>query len=208
MTSIRALAIVGAVAALAAADAQAQVEFEVTPVAGGTFFLADPPDAFALHSTQGQPVTVVQNGTFADAWTVGLNAGIRVNERFGVEAMFTWLPTELTGTGGLAQGESLNAYMYGITGLFYLPVGGRVTPFVGLGFGAETFDYDAVNLETHTDLMGNAVLGLYVGLREGLGVRIEARDCIARFDSGLDGVDDSWENDLMTMVGLSIRLPS
>jgi hypothetical protein len=56
--------------------------------------------------------------------------------------------------------------------------------------------------------MGNAVLGLYVQIREGLGLRIEARDCIARFESGVNAVNDTWENDLMTLVGLSFRLPT
>ena len=204
MKTHRMLAMVGAVAALAAAEAQAQVELEITPVGGGTFFLADPPEQFALH---GQPGVIVQDGAFDDAWTVGLNAGVRLNERWGIEGMFTWSATELSGF-GLAQKEGVNVYMYGITGLYYLPVSARVTPFVGLGFGAETFDYDLSAFDSHTDLMGNAVLGLYVHLREGVGVRVEARDCIARFDSGVNGIDNSWENDLMTMVGLSFRLPS
>jgi opacity protein-like surface antigen len=202
------LAIVGAVAAVAAADVQAQVQFEVTPVGGGTFFLADPPERFALGRTQGQPATIIQNGAFADAWTLGLNAGVRLNERWGFEGMFTWLPTELSATSGLAQTEKVNGYMYGITALYYLPVEARVTPFLGLGFGAETFDYETSSFETETELMGNAVLGLYVQLREGLGVRLEARDCIAHFNSGIDGVKHGWENDLMTTVGLSFRVPS
>ena len=204
MKIIRSLALVGAVAALAAADAQAQVEFEITPVGGGTFFLADPPEQFALGRTQGVP-TIVQDASFDDAWTAGLNAGVRLNQRWGIEGMFTWSATELIGIG---INEGLNSYMYGLTGLYYVPVSTRVTPFVGLGVGAETFDYDLSTIETHTDLMGNAVLGLYVHLREGVGLRIEARDCIARFDSGVGGVDNSWENDLMTLVGLSFRLPS
>jgi hypothetical protein len=204
MRIVRLLALVGAVATVAAADAQAQVEFEITPVGGGTFFLADPPNQFALGRTQGQPSSIVHNGSFADAWTVGLNAGVRVNERWGIEGMFTWSDTELSGIGFK---EGLNSYMYGLTGLYYLPVSARVTPFLGLGFGAQTYDYDLSTIERHTHLMGNAVLGLYVQIREGLGLRIEARDCIARFESGVNAVNDSWENDLMTLVGLSFRLP-
>ena len=205
MSITRMLALAGAVALLASAEAQAQVQFEVTPVGGGTFFLADPPERFLLGRTHGQPSSIVQNASFDDAWTAGLNAGVRLNERWGIEGMFTWSASQLSGIG---VAEDVNAYMYGLTGLYYLPLSARVTPFVGLGFGAETFDYDLSTIETHTDLMGNAVLGLYIHLREGVGVRIEARDCIARFDSGVSGVGNSWENDLMTLVGLSFRLPS
>lgn len=202
----RLLAALGVVAMVAAAEAQAQVVFEVTPFTGGTFFLADPPNRFALGKRVGAP-TVVQGGEFDDAWTVGLNTGIRINEMWAIEGMFSWLPTKLSATSGLTNAADVNAYMYGITGLFYLPIESRVKPFVGLGFGAETFDYDIPDVETDTELMGNVLAGLFVELNDRLGLRLEARDCFARFDPDVSGVDHKWENDLMTTVGLSVRFP-
>lgn len=206
MKGIRLLALLGALGMTAVADAQAQVQFEVTPVAGGTFFLADPPDRFALDRTSG-PATIIQNGAFDDAWTLGINAGVRLNERWGIEGMFTWLPTKLGATSGLASKADVNGYMYGITGLYYIPLHARFMPFVGLGVGGETFDYDNATIETETELQGNGVIGLYVPLYEMVGLRLEVRDCIARFDSGVSNVDNAWENDLMTTVGISFRFP-
>jgi len=206
MKRIRVLALLGAVAMTAVGEAQAQVQFEVTPVAGGTFFLADPPNQFRLGRTAG-PATIVQNGEFEDAWTLGINAGVRLNERWGIEGMFSWLPTKLAATSGLANEADVNGYMYGVTGLYYIPLHERFMPFVGLGVGGETFDYDNATIETESELMGNAVVGLYVPLYESMGLRLEVRDCIARFKSGVAGVGNSWENDLMTTAGISFRFP-
>jgi hypothetical protein len=55
--------------------------------------------------------------------------------------------------------------------------------------------------------MGNVVGGLFLPLTEGVGMRFEARDCFARFDSGVASIKDTWENDLMLTVGFSFRTP-
>lgn len=207
MKSLRVLALGGALLALTATDMQAQIQYEITPFGGGTFFLADPPNQFALRRGTGTP-TVVSNASFDHAWTVGANAGVRFNDRWAVEALFSWIPTQIQAGGGLTAAEDVNAYMYGLTGLYYLPIGQVVKPFLGLGVGAETFDYSIAGVKTETELMGNVVGGLYFALTDRVGVRVEARDCIARFKSGLSGVNNGWENDLMTTVGLSFRFPT
>ncbi len=197
------LAITGVAFVALASELQAQLHFEVAPFAGGTVFLADPPSSFHLHRQGGEPITVV-DGSFDNALTLGVNAGFRVNDRWAIEALFSWIPTKLVSP---TRTEDVDAYMYGITGLFYIPVSGRFHPFVGAGIGAETMNYAASRVETHTELMGNVVGGLYVAVTEMTGLRFEARDCFARFDSGMPSVDDAWENDLMLTLGLSFRTP-
>ncbi len=125
-------------------------------------FLADPPSSFHLHRQGGEPITVV-DGSFDNALTLGVNAGFRVNDRWAIEALFSWIPTKLVSP---TRTEDVDAYMYGITGLFYIPVSGRFHPFVGAGIGAETMNYAASRVETHTELMGNVVGGLYVAVTE------------------------------------------
>lgn len=207
MKALRLLALGGALLALTATDAQAQIQYEITPFGGGTFFLANPPDQFALRKGAGVP-SVLKNASFDHAWTLGANASLRFNQRWAVEAMFSWIPTQIQATSGLTGQEDVNAYMYGLTGLYYFPIGQVVKPFFGLGVGAETFDYSIVGVKTETEFMGNVVGGLYFALTDQFGVRVEARDCIARFKSGLSGVNNGWENDLMTTVGLSFRFPA
>jgi outer membrane protein W len=196
-----------ALAALAlSTEAWAQVDLEITPFGGGTLFLADLPSEYALH-TGGTSDRIITDGAYDNAWTLGLNAGFRFNEKWAIEGMFSWIPTRLTAASGLPGSEDVNAYMYGLTGLFYIPIGGIVQPFVGLGAGAETFDYRRSGWESHTDFMGNVVGGLYVALTDVTGLRLEARDCFARMGSGVDGIDDAWENDLMLTLGVSFRTP-
>ncbi|MDH3222275.1 MAG: porin family protein [Gemmatimonadota bacterium] len=204
MKTLRVALIAGALAALSAPTLVAQVELEVTPFAGGTVFLADPPNQFQLGRTQGSPLTV-QGGSFDDAWTLGVNAGVRFAETWAVEGMFSWIPTSLNARSGLLGKEDINGYMYGVTLLYYVPVDWPVTPFLGLGVGGETFDYDTPGLKTENEYMGNVVGGLFLPVTDVFGVRFEARDCFARFDSGIATVDDAWENDLMLSVGFSFR---
>jgi opacity protein-like surface antigen len=197
--------VIAALAGIAvASEVQAQVDFEITPFGGGTLFLADPPNQFMLHRGQGSPVTI-RDGAFDDAWTLGVNAGFRINERWGIEGMFSWLPTSLTSGSGAAQ--DVDGYMYGLTGLFYVPIEGRVKPFLGVGVGGETFNYASPDIDSHTDWMGNVVGGLYLGITDMTGLRLEARDCFARFDSGVPNVSNAWENDLMLTLGVSFRSP-
>lgn len=197
------LAIAGVAFVALASELQAQVDFEVAPFAGGTLFLADPPSYFHLHRQGQEPITVV-DGAFDDTWTLGVNAGFRLNDMWAIEALFSWMPTKLVSP---TRTEDLDAYMYGVTGLFYIPVSGRFRPFVGAGIGAETMNYASPRVETHTELMGNVLGGLYVAVTEMTGLRFEARDCFARFDSGMPNVDDAWENDLMLTFGVSFRTP-
>ncbi|MEZ4417730.1 MAG: outer membrane beta-barrel protein [Gemmatimonadota bacterium] len=204
MKILRLFTLAAVVAGVMALPAGAQVEFEVTPFAGGTFYLADLPNQFSLHRGSASDL-IVHDGKFGDAWTLGLNAGFRIREAWALEGMFAWLPTNLSATSGLTGVEDLNAYMYGLTGLYYLPVDWRIQPFVGLGAGAETYAYNRSGLEGHTDLMGNVVGGLYASVTDMVGLRLEARDCFARFESGVQSVDNAWENDLMVTLGLSFR---
>ncbi len=80
-------------------------------------------------------------------------------------------------------------------------------PFLGLGVGGERFDYQIAGVDAHNEWMTNAAVGLYLRATDRFGVRLEARDCIARFDSGVSRAEDTWENDLMMTVGLSFRVP-
>jgi len=204
MRIVRVAAITAVLAVFAAPPALAQVELEITPFAGGTLFLADPPAQFALGRTMGTPL-VVHGGSFENAWTLGMNVGFRVEDRWAVEGLFSWIPTKLSATSGLAGPEDVHGYMYGVTALRYFPLSPKVHPFMGVGVGGETFVYETLGLESETEFMGNVVGGLYFPVSDGIGLRLEARDCFARFNSGLASVNDAWENDLMLTMGMSFR---
>jgi hypothetical protein len=205
----------GVVAALALAatqtPAQGQVAFEVqaTPMVTGTVFLGDPPQRFAILRQQSAMPLIIDRGNYRDGIGYGANAGVRIAERFGLEGMFFWIPTRLQAEGGLEAygGEvDVNSLMWGATALFYFPLLGEVEPFAGLGIGAETVSYDPqMAWKRHNDLMGNVVVGGSAPLTDRLALRLEARDCITRFDSHITGIEHSTENDLMLSAGLMFR---
>jgi outer membrane protein W len=201
MKILRYVALVGVAALTMAPGLKAQVELDITPFTGATFFLADPPTDFALGNR------ILQGSEFSRSFTMGLDAGVRLNDRWAIEGMFSWLPTNISARSGLDGTADVNAYMYGLTGLYYVPLTEKVQPFFGLGVGGETFDYQIAGVDTHNEWMTNAAIGLYLRANDRFGLRFEARDCIARFKSGVSRSEDSWENDLMTTIGFSFRVP-
>ena len=183
--------------------AQTRVRAEVTPIVGYTTFFADGPDRFALARGTADPL-IVEHGEYGDAFTAGVNAGIRLNDRFAIEGLFSWLPTRLTAS-NLPESVDVDAFMYGVTGLFYVPVYTKYGPYWGAGIGAESFDYRSGSIESQTHWQANLVGGMSFDLSERLGLRIEGRDCLAPVDSGIAGVATEWENDLMITAGITWR---
>ena len=86
-----------------------------------------------------------------------------------------------------------------------MPVFETFGPYWGVGVGAETFDYRSGSIESDTHVQMNFVGGMAFELNDRLGLRIEGRDCLAPFDSGISGVADQWENDLMITAGITWR---
>ena len=186
-------------------QAQTTVQFEVTPFAGGTFFLTNPPSEFHIHRADGNPITI-GDGEFQDQFTLGLDAGVRINERYGLEAFFSWLPTELAAASGINRNVDVDGYMYGLTFLYHFNPDVRFKPFLGAGVGGETFDYSIEGWDTESDWMANFVAGALVPLTDLLALRFEARDCLMRHDPGIAGVDTKTQNDLMLLAGLTFTL--
>jgi opacity protein-like surface antigen len=192
-----------AAALMAAPRAQAQARVEVTPIVGATLFLDDGPNTFALSRGTKDPL-IVQGGKYANALTLGVNAGIRFNDQFAIEGLFSWLPTKLTAD-NLPESTDVDGYMYGVTGIFYVPVFTKFGPYWGVGVGAESYDYRSGSIESETHAQANFVGGMAFELNDRLGLRIEGRDCLAPFDSGIADVANEWENDLMITAGITWR---
>jgi outer membrane protein W len=205
----RAAALALALTATAFGSASAQVQVEVSTFVGGTWFLTDPPNRFAIPSAKDAQPLFVEDGSYRDYVTAGFTAGLRFADNYAVEGFFAWMPTRLTASSGLeAQGGDMdaNSFMYGGNLLYHFTqFSPTVQPFIGLGVGGETMSYEPQGWERHTTLQGNALVGTNVWLTDGIALRFDARDCLSSWESHLDGVDDTTENDLMLSVGLSFR---
>ena len=197
-----------AAALLAAApSARAQTRLEIQPFAGETFFVGAGPGRFELERPGADPL-VVEEARLEDSWTAGVTGGLRLGDRFAVEAVFVWVPTWLTGR-DWTELTDVYAFMYGVTGTFHVPVPGPVHPFWGVGLGAQTYDFSGT-IHSHTRATTSVVAGVSWEMGGGRALRVQGRDFLARFESGVAGVEGGWEHALMVTAGLhwSIRLGS
>lgn len=181
----------------------AQMDIEITPFVGGTFFLNSPPDQFTIPRKNGTPM-MVTGGEFDDGPTLGFLLGLRLEERYAIEGMFSWVSTGLSG--GIVDPIDANSYMYSLNFVFHLPMDGRVQPFLGLGVGGETYDYQISTLENHTEWMGNVAAGLTIPLTSLAALRLEVRDCLTWFESHVSNVANVTQNDLMLSAGVTFDL--
>jgi opacity protein-like surface antigen len=180
----------------------AQMDIEITPFAGGTFFLNAPPNQFAIPRRNGTELLVTE-GKFDDGPTLGFLLGLRLEERYAIEGMFSWVSTGLRGGGGLGGPIDAHSYMYSLNFVFHLPMDGRVQPFLGLGVGGETYDYKLSTLENHTEWMGNVAAGLTIPMTSLAALRLEVRDCLTRFESHVTNFGNVTQNDLMLSAGVT-----
>ena len=188
--------------------AQLQVQGEASIFTGGTWFLTDPPNQFAIESTGHATDLIVQNGSFRESPMLGANAGVRIAENFGVEGFFAWIPTRLSADAAIGMhGRRINAdsYMWGVTGLYHFTKWERFQPFLGVGVGGETMTYRPDRLQGHSEFQGNGLVGANYWITDAFGVRLDLRDCLSSWRSHLVGVDDELESDLMLGVGVNFR---
>lgn len=183
--------------------ASAQMDLELSPFAGGTFFLHDGPRSVALERRRGAP-EIVEDARFLDSWSAGATVGLRLTELVAVEALLSWVPTWLVGD-NLPDGTDVYGYMYGLNGVLHLPLRGPVRPFAGAGVGARTYDYSG-SIRSQTQWTTTFLAGVSVELGEGRALRIQGRDVLAPFHSVLPRAR-GWENDLMITAGMSWRVP-
>jgi hypothetical protein len=180
-----------ALSAMVVGTASAQtmpVEIEVTPAVGGTLFLGDLPGDL---------------GEIDDAFTVGGRAAVRFADRFGVGATVLYAPTTITSVTGASS--DLGVWSYGLDLSYHaLEPGSMVRPFLVGGVGAKSYDFEEA--DTETQLMWNLGGGIDIAVHPRATLRLEARDYMSYFDTGIAGIDDELQHDLALTAGLSFRL--
>jgi hypothetical protein len=177
------------------------VKFELTPIAGGTFFASDLPSTFQLTGEFGGTTTLT-GVEIDDALTYGGRAGVRIADRFGIGATLLYAPLTYS-TSDVAEQEG-GLYTYGADFSYHaVSLSDRAAPFVVVGVGAKTYDFQGADLET--DLMWSAGAGIDVALSRNVGLRLEARDYMSLFDPAIDGLDAELQHDLVLAAGLSLN---
>jgi opacity protein-like surface antigen len=205
MRTIQTMVLATALSAVAIGGASAQVPtmtFEVTPLVGGTLFLGELPGEFELTASDGSAVRMT-GLEINDAFTLGGRAAVRFGDRFGVGATVLYSPATVTAATGAET--DLGLWSYGVDASYHaLTSGAVVRPFVVGGVGAKTYDFEG--MDTRTDFMWNVGAGVDVALHPMATLRLEARDYMSMFDSGIASVDDKIQHDLALTAGISFRL--
>jgi hypothetical protein len=148
-----------------------------------------------------------QRDLLKDAVLVGAQGSWRVIPHLAITGTFGWAPSKDRVTAG---DQTLDLYQYDIGAEGRAPSwfsGGSwdFTPFVGLGVGGRTYNYrDLDNVDAKTNVAGYGALGGEVGLGR-VGLRLEARDYVSRFEPLTGSGDAKTRNDVTLAAGLTVR---
>ena len=103
-------------------------------------------------------------------WYPGIRAGYNFTPNLGAEFVFGYNNTVRD-----PEGWHCKIYQYGADMLYHLRPGKRFVPFLAVGFGAFTVDYDDSALSSRTDAYFNFGGGLDYALTERMSVRADYR---------------------------------
>lgn len=147
-----------------------------------------------------------QRDLYKDAPIVGMGIGWQVRPNLHLVGNFGWM-REHTKYAVTQNDASRYQYDAGVevSVLRDLSASWTFRPFVGVGGGGRTYDYQAATLQTRTDAMGYGALG--AEFQTGLtAVRIEARDNVFGYQSPLPGGTSETRNDITFALGLTYHL--
>jgi len=165
------------------------------------------PGGFELRPYVGAYIpTGNQRDFLEDAVLTGVQGSLRINPVFALTGTFGWSPSE----DRLTLGDpTLDLCQYDIGGEARAAnwVRGETwnfSPFVGLGLGGRTYHYRDLDVDASTQFGGYGALGGDLGFGR-LGLRLEARDYLSRFEPLIGDGDSDTRNDVALLAGLNYR---
>jgi Outer membrane protein beta-barrel domain len=144
-----------------------------------------------------------QRDFLKDAVLVGAQASWTLDPSVALTASFGWTPSRDKITAG---DQKIDAFQYdlGLEGRSAQLSAGALTPFIGAGIGSRTYSYRDLNVDSKTDFDGYGALGFDVGVGP-VGIRIEGRDYVSRFQPLTGGGETKTRNDVALVAGLGVR---
>ena len=144
-----------------------------------------------------------QRDFLKDALLVGAQASWTLNPSIALTASFAWTPSK----DKITVGEpTLDAFQYdlGLEARSAQLSVTRLVPFIGAGIGSRTYSYRDLNVDSKTNFDGYGALGFDLGVGP-IGVRIEGRDYVSRFQPLTGGGETKTRNDVALVAGLGVR---
>ena len=147
-----------------------------------------------------------QRDLLEDALLVGAQGSWRALPQFAVTGTFAWAPSKDRVQVG---DETLDLYQYDIGAELRAPAWYQAgswdfTPFASLGVGGRTYSYRDLEVDSKTNVAGYGALGGEFGFRS-VGLRLEARDYVSRFEPLIGSGEKSTRNDITVAAGLTFR---
>lgn len=149
--------------------------------------------------------TGTQRDYFDDAALYGLQAAWEYRPTLHFVGSFTWSPGH---DSFVAVDDAVNLFQYDVGAEFNLVRdignGWQFKPFLGLGVGGRTYNYDAVDLATNTFVAGYGVFGteFQYGV---VAIRLEGRDYLSAFKDPMIG-GNKTRNDMGFSLGLAYHI--
>lgn len=143
---------------------------------------------------------------FLDAPMFGISAAFEVKPAIHFLTTFAWVPAQ--NKYGFAQ-HSVNMYQLtaGAELGFVKPLAGKweLRPFVGIGAGWRTYEFQSVGLGNKTCFDSYGALGTEFQIAR-TALRIEARDNVFCYRSPISGVSSRTRNDIGLSFGVAYHL--
>jgi hypothetical protein len=141
-----------------------------------------------------------------DGPMVGAQLGVEVVQHFHVVGSVGW---SFTSDRVAAIEEDIHIAQYDLGfelfESFDVSEAWMLRPFVGLGAGGRSYDYNDLDRSAETDFAGYLALGTEFQIHR-MALRVEGRDYLSRFE-GLDGtLDAKTRNDLFVSAGFAYHL--
>jgi len=144
-----------------------------------------------------------QRDFLKDAVLVGAQASWNATDIVALTGSFGWAPSKDKISAG---DQTIDAFQYDLGLELHAPFASLAgtTPFIGVGAGGRTYSYRDLNVDSKANFDGYGAVGLDASAGR-LGLRVEARDYVSRFQPLTGSGSTKTRNDLALFAGVGVR---